>query len=170
MVLRFAVLGGLGFGILGIFPFGFSGFFISGALGGFFLALPLRNVWVIISRTVLMSLGFGVGSIAGFFVVMTVWDPVGIALIGICGGAAGGMSLGISTRKLPGILLLTLIGTVGFGAGAWVYSVLSNALYGSAGNLILPQWSLFVLNSVSGAIGGASLGATLGFLQRRSSG
>lgn len=170
MVLRLAVLGGIGFGILGIFPPGFSGFFISGALGGFFLGLPSRNARVIISRTVLTSLGFGVGSIAGFFVVLNISDAMGLTLVGICSGAAGGALVGVSTKRLLSILLFALVGAVGFGVGAGFYSALPEAFYRLDRGFELPEWSFFVTSSIGGAIGGASLGATLGFLQRRSSG
>jgi len=165
----FALLGAFGFaiggGIGGTIWFALDaphlGFAIMGGVGGAVLGLALK-AW---KRAYLLALasaiGFDAGFLAGFFIVLTLWDPTyrGL-LIGAIGGLVGGGALGLlALRDWNRAGILALASALGFGIaveGTWkVFRGLAPQVL--SGTMGLATW---------GAIGGASLGAALGYLSK----
>lgn len=196
-VMRFVVLGAIGFGIgwaiAGFFNSGFIAitapmfppgrgaelppwwatwppylsWFFAGACGGAGLGLALRSWKRVAALAVAGSVGFGVGNFF-FFVLAFLFGlrPVGVAM-GI--GLFGGLMLGLALADWRKVVLLGLASMVGYGIGG----VIAAALRMPTG---LPfDWDqprlvllLYVLvQAMVGLIGGASLGAALGYLERR---
>lgn len=191
-VMRFVALGAVGFGIGGaiaaslvIDPFAPSlhalllfllGLLIIGTLGGGSLGLGLKD-W---RKAALLALGGAVGFGFGFFVALigliialSLGGPyihwpasfyIEYGLLGAFTGAVGGAVLGIALRNRRSILILALAGFVGFGIGDMVglpgiVEALQDLLAGERYNP-----GLFAITQ---AIGGASLGAALGYLESR---
>ena len=166
-----ALSGGIGFGIGGAIGgaiwFAFEvpqvGFAVLGAAGGVSLGLALEG-W---KRAVVLALagaiGFGVGFLIGFFIVLAVWEPMyyieGLFL-GAVGGSVGGASLGLALRNWRKAGLLALAGAVGFGVAVQVswdlFRDLNPVVLGGVMKLVI--W---------GIVGGGSLGAALGYLERK---
>jgi hypothetical protein len=141
--------------------------FFAGACGGAGLGLALGSWKRVAGLAVTGSLGFGVGSFF-FFVLAFLFGlrPVGVAM-GV--GLFGGVMLGLALADWRRVVLLGLASMVGFGIGG----AIAAALRMPAG---LPfDWdqpplllAVYVLvQGVVGIIGGASLGATLGYLEER---
>lgn len=85
-------------------------------------------------------------------------NAMGAGAAGVLVGAVGAAALGLSLWDPRKILLLSLAGAVGFGVGLVVKFFLEQTLQlGAVENVLL---------AVSGVIGGAALGATLGYLVR----
>jgi hypothetical protein len=148
-VLRFVVLGAIGFGvgwgIFGTIPVG-------GAVGGASLGLALKDV----RKAIILALLGGLGEllavlIVGINVVVFAgplisdypWKMAALA------GTMVGASLGIGFADWKRVVALAATGTVGFGVGG--------AIAGTS-----QSWFL-----VAGLIGGTSLGAALGYLEQR---
>ena len=199
-IVRFIIFGAVGFGIawtlLGAFGGGFpmagavglvlggaifSGdlpslllympvLSLGGAFGGAALGLAFKDFRRVVILAVLGAVGFFVGSfivVGLFFYLSFVQAGYGLleALSAAALGLVVGALLGLSLRSFRGILLLALMGLVGFGIGG----VIAAALQGFPS---LPSESVFpVQNAVFGAaegiIGGALLGAALGYLESR---
>jgi len=199
-VMRFIIFGAVGFGIawalLGAFGGGFplaggvglvlggaifSGdlpalllympvLSVGGAFGGAALGLVFRDFRRVVILTVLGALGFFVGSfivVALFFSLS--FMQVGYGLLEALSAAALGLVIGalfsLPLRSFRGTVILAWMGLVGFGIGG----VIAAALQGFPSQ---PSESFFpvqsaVFGAVEGIIGGASLGAALGYLETR---
>lgn len=123
-VLRFIVLGAVGFGIgwaipavVGaIIPEAFFAwtYFFSGAVGGAVLGLPLGDWKRVATLTLASFLGFGVGFYFSMVAVLLLGLLPNIeAGIGMVGGAA----LGLVFEDLKRVALLALAGFASFGIG-----------------------------------------------------
>ena len=169
-IAKFALLGAFGFGLgwaiggaLLVLEEPYLGFPISGAIGGASLGLALRGWRKVGILALACAVGFGLGLLAAFFIVLAVWEPPGHVeglFLGAVGGALGGASLGLTFRSWRKAGFLTLAGALGFGIAGQV------------------SWDLFrgsdasVVGAVSkvaiwGLVGGAFLGAALGYLEKR---
>ncbi len=146
-VVRFAGLGAIGFGI-GVVVAG-AGFLIpvGGAIGGAALGLALEDRSKAVSLALLGALGATLGVILTFVGGSAVWDSP--ATMAVVIGAVIGASLGLAFLDLKRIVALAMAGGVGFGLGGTI-----------AGD---SPYSLLAM----GIIGGALLGATLGYLEQR---
>lgn len=199
-VMRFVIYGAVGFGIgwavLGVlgggFPMAgavgtvlggaiFSGdlpalllytpvLSLGGAFGGAVLGLALKDFRRVVILAVLGAVGFFVGSfiVVGLFFSLS-FMQVGYGLLEALSAAALGLVvgavLGLTLRSFRGILLLALMGLVGFGMGGLIAATLQGfPLQPSEG---LPSLQTAAFGAVEGIIGGASLGAALGFLEGR---
>ena len=131
--MRFVLLGAVGFGIGGAIT-GASGdamplgFFVMGALGGASLGLATRDKQGIATFALTGALGFGLGFVVAIAIVLLVWDPFGNWFIGAVGGLVGGSSLGVNLRTWGRIVLLAVVGTLGFGIGWGAVDDLSKPL------------------------------------------
>ena len=164
----FALLGAFGFGIGGAVGgtiwFAFDaphlGFAVLGGVGGAVVGSALleeRNRMVLLALA--SAMGFDVGFLAGFLIVLTLWEPTySRLLIGALGGLVGGGALGLlAWRDWKRAGILALASALGFGFGMETTWKLFQGLMPQvlSGTLGLATW---------GAIGGASLGTTLGYL------
>lgn len=169
-IAKFTLWGAIGFGVGGAiggavwvaFDTPQLGFPILGTIGGASLGVSLKDG----KRTMLLALagaiGFGVGFLTGFFIVLTIWKPVHIEglFLGAVGGTVGGASFGLVLRNWVKAGLLALAGAVGFGIAVQaVWDILRG---------LSPQvlWGSITL-AIWGIIGGAFLGAALGYLEKR---
>jgi hypothetical protein len=169
-MIRFVVLGAIGFGIAGaigsplitFLPGGVALLLwplVGGALGGASLGLALKDVRRVVNLALLGTLGLFVGAFAGlvlgsFFSYPTV--PIAAIV-----GAVVGASLGVAFRDWRTILGLTVAGVVGFSIGYLPadfirFSIPIIRQLGQAGSI-----------AIAGVIGGAALGVTLGYLESR---
>lgn len=168
-VIRFALFGALGFGVgaaietfitltLYMFvPFPLS-FLVIGAVGGASLGLAMKDIRKTVVLAILGALGFIVGvltatTIASFF------DYASL-LLGAIAGMVIGAAVGLAFRSLRRIAVLAAAGGVGFGVGL------------AAGDLLrasMPMVRGVGSIAVAGIIGGAVLGAALGYLESRRS-
>jgi hypothetical protein len=118
--------------------------------------------------------GFGLGflvAIIGLVCALLVGGPyrhwpasyyTDYGLLGAITGAVGGAALGVALRNKKGTLALALAGFIGFGIGDMlglpgIVEILQGLLTGER-----PNPGLFAITE---AIGGASLGAALGYLE-----
>lgn len=168
--------GAVGFGIGGAFGgaiwFEFElpqfGFAILGAVGGASLGLKSSG-W---KRAGLLALfgaiGFGVGLLIGFFIVLTIWEPPHVEkfFIGAVGGAIGGASLGFTLRNWGKAGLLALAGAIGFGVSMQT-RLDSQILDGFLSTQMPYMLAGTTMLAICGVIGGAFLGAALGYLEKR---
>ena len=131
------------------------------------MGLAMRDRRKIIALALLGALGFTVGSFVALIVAFVGLVPssesgaieaMGAGAAGVLGGAVGGASLGVTFWDWRRISILTLAGAVGFGVGLIAEFFLRETLEVgmNAGDLLL---------SAAGVIGGASLGAALGYLE-----
>ncbi len=155
-IARLALFGVIGFGIPAgisfVVPSFLVTFIIEGAFGGLVLGLALKKDNRKVAALVLLgAVGFGSGSLIGFSSSWIEGEPVLAALVfGSVTGVIGGEFLGLalwSWRKMMG---LAIAGAIGFGLGAIIVD--------SA------RFSLWMI--LMAIIGGACLGATLGFLEK----
>ena len=170
------MFGAVGFGIGGAiggaiwfqFELPQFGFAILGAVGGAFLGYT-SNGW---GRAGLLALfgaiGFGVGLLIGFFIVITIWEPPYVEkfLVGAVGGAIGGASLGLTLRNWGKAGLLAPAGAIGFGLS------MQTRLDSHILDEFFPTQMPYMLAgatilAICGIIGGAFLGAALGYLERK---
>lgn len=169
---RLVVSGTLGFGIGGAiggaiwvaFDAPHLGFAIFGALGGVSLSLSLADWKATILIAVACAVGFDIGFLLPFFISLVIWEPMygqGLFLGGI-GGAIGGVSLGLSMKEWRKTWLLALAGAIGFGIAAQAFW---DILRGLVPHVL---WGAITL-AIWGIVGGASLGAALGYLEKRKS-
>lgn len=169
-VIRFVVIGAVGFGIAGatasLIAFHLLegvglllGPLIGGAVGGASLELDLKDFRGVLILALLGALGLTFGIIAGLS-LGSVFNYSAVAKAAIV-GAVVGASLGVAFKDWRTIVALVVAGAVGF----------------SVGNLAdLIRYSIPIIGTdlgeavgivITGIIGGASLGATLGYLEYR---
>ena len=136
--------------------------FLAGACGGAGLGLAHRSWKRVIVLALVGSLGFGVG----FFLFFVLAFLFGFPLVSVGMGALGGILLGLALAGWRGAVLLGLAGMVGFGVGGAVATALGMPVLGVDWDQP-PLWLvLYVLvQAMVGLIGGASLGAALGYLE-----
>ena len=161
-VMRFVVLGAVGFGMGGaigtfLFPFGIL---LGGAVGGAALGLALRDF-----RRVGILAGLGaLGLLVGVFAALTLGagflNYAAVPIAAIVGAVVAAL-LGAAFRDWRTILVLAVAGAVGFGAGYWLIQFMRVSIpilrqLGEGGSIV-----------ITGIIGGASLGAALAYLENR---
>jgi hypothetical protein len=186
-VMRFVIFGAVGFGIgwaiagtmlgaVGVdggFAFATGAFFFmgtfpayvfGGAIGGASLGLALKNRRKVADLALMSAVGMFFGSIIAFAIGLFVSNgeyaplrAVGEAALGMALGAGIGLALG-SWRATA---ISALAGFVGFGIGAMI----ATTLLGSQPPPAL--WQDVLVQAIEGLIGGASLGAALGYLESR---
>ena len=170
-VMRFVVFGAVRFGIGGAI-YGPSSFLLpgivavllallaGGAVGGASLGLSLKDFRQVLILAVLGALGLTVGVFAGLIIGSSFFNYSEVA-IGAIVGAVVGASLGVPFLDWRTIVALVVAGAVGFGVGVPVGDDLPASfpiLRGPAGAESY---------AIAGLIGGASLGAALGYLEHR---
>ena len=193
-VMRFVILGAVGFGIgwavAGFLTSGFLAitlprfqppsppppwwvtwpsqlaYFLGGACGGAALGVAI-GVWKrLVALAVAGFLGFGLGGFL-FFVIAFLFGlhPVGVAAgMGLFGSVLLGLTFGDRKR----VVLLGLTGMVGFGVGGAIAAALGMpplTFDWEQPPLLLVLY--VVVQAMVGLIGGASLGAALGYLEHR---
>jgi hypothetical protein len=139
-------------------------YFLGGALGGAALGAAIGTWKGVLTLALAGAVGFGVGNIL-FFVVAFLF---GFPLVSVGMGALGGILLGLALADWRGVVLLGLSGMVGFGVGEGIATALGMSPFAFDWEQP-PLWQmLYVLvQGMVGIIGGASLGAALGYLERR---
>ncbi len=163
---KFAIFGSIGFGIgltiiavIRIEPF-LVGLFLPGAVGGASLGLALggwRKAWPL---ALAGAIGFGGGrALTIIFAFTFEWYGIGFqAIMGAIIGAIGGLSLGIALKNLAWARFLTVAGAIGFSIGYVAYrQIIDQQILGVPPHLFI----------IWGIIGGAFLGAALGYLEKR---
>jgi hypothetical protein len=195
-VMRFVLFGAVGFGIgLAVAGFFNSGFiaitapmfppgrgaeppswwislmpylswFFAGACGGAGLGLAIGTWKRVLALVVAGLLGFGLGAFL-FFVIAFLFGlhPVGVAA-GM--GLFGGVILGLTFGDWKWVALLGLAGMVGFGVGGAIAAAMGMpplTFDWEQPSLLLVLYVL--VQAMVGLIGGASLGAALGYLEQR---
>jgi hypothetical protein len=138
--------------------------FFAGACGGGVLGLALRSRKRVVALAVTGALGFGVG----YFVFFVLAFLFGFSQVGVGMGALGGMMLGLALADWKGVVLLGLAGMVGFGVGGAIAEALGMSVLGIDWEQPPLLLVLYVLvQGMVGVVGGASLGAALGYLEGR---
>ena len=174
-VMSFVVSGALGFGLGWVVVGSFAltapmwPYFLAGACGGAGLGLALGDRKRIAVLALAGSLGFGLGSLLEIVVAVYTFGIVLGGVTGMVGGAALGLVLGGWRRTV----VLGLVGFVGFGLGETVVLYLQPLVLDFSVDWARsppPLWRLASVEAIGGLIGGASLGAALGYLERRRSG
>ena len=137
---------------------------LGGAFGGAALGAAIGAWKRVVTLAVAGAVGFGVGNFL-FFVLAFLF---GFPLVSAGMGALGGILLGLALADWRGVVLLGLAGMVGFGVGEAIANCLGYAPFAFDWEQP-PLWQmLYVLvQGMVGIIGGASLGAALGYLERR---
>src|SRR5215212_461873 len=175
-MMMFVLLGAFGFGVGGaICAYWFPvGVLLGGALGGAMLGLAFKDWGRVVSLAVLGLMGLVAGLSAGIGLMILSAKLLGldsealggtlmIATVGAGVGALLGLALGGSRM----IGALAAAGAVGFGAGAWLSQLISQSIPTLSQ---LGEGESFVINLATiGVIGGAFLGAALGYLESRES-
>jgi hypothetical protein len=85
-------------------------------------------------------------------------------LWGAFGGAIVGAALGLAFWDWKRVFVLTLSGAVGFGAGTVLGVFLLRAVFG--GDFMAGTTGTIILYAITGVVGGALLGGSLGYLER----
>jgi hypothetical protein len=146
---------------------------LGGAFGGAGLGLAIGSWKRVVALTVAGGVGFGLSLFVFFIVAFLSGLPgVGVA-IGV--GLFGGVVLGLTFGDWKRVVLLGVGGLVGFGIGGAIAAALGMpvALYPFFVEFIeLWQAPMLLLQhllvqAMVGLIGGASLGAALGYLEQR---
>jgi hypothetical protein len=169
-VLKFVIVGAVGFGIGGaigsplirFLPGGVAlllWLLVGGAVGGASLGLALKDRRRIVVLALLGALGLFVGVMAGL-ILGSFFNYSTVPIAAIVGTVVGAL-LGVAFRDWRTILALAVAGAVGFSVGNLAEFVrLSVPIIGTdlgeAGSI-----------AITGTIGGASLGAALGYLEHR---
>ncbi len=158
-LIQFILFGAVGFGIGGILPLPLN-VLIGGAVGGAALGLALKDTERVVILAVLGELGLILGVMAGLGISHYFFRSSEVPVM-VMVGAVVGASLGAAFLEWRTIVALAVAGAVGFGVGSWPwlslgFSMIIRQLLGAAGSI-----------AVAGLVGGASLGATLGYLQYR---
>ncbi len=154
-VIRFVILGAAGFGITGaisasnmvspvLAPFSFL-------FGGAALGLALSDWRKVAILAPLGALGLTLGIATG---LSFTYSEVPIATVA---GAVTGASLGLGLGDWRWVVTLGVVGGLGFGVGLLVGTALPTSL---------PERMNYTI-TVGGVLGGASLGAALGYLEKR---
>jgi hypothetical protein len=137
------------------------GFPILGAIGGASLGVALKDGKRAMLLALAGAIGIGIGFLTGFFTVLTIWEPVHVEglFLGAVGGSLGGAAFGLALRSWRKAGLLSLAGAVGFGVAVQAFWYMLRGLE--------PQvlWGAITL-AVWGIVGGAFLGAALGYLEK----
>lgn len=196
-LIRFAILGAVGFGagwaiaavLLVNETFRPWAFFVGGACGGATLGLALGD-W---KRTAVLTLAGTLGCGAAFYLSLVAVDFVlwldvspystygKYALVslylfvftGPAVGMFGGTALSLTFGDWKKSTILTLVGLVGFGVGESIADALQSPLFGAflySQQALLqgaPMWTNALDEAIRGAVGGASLGAVFGYLEKR---
>jgi len=168
-VMRVVILGAIGFGIGGAtasliaFRLGTGGVLlgplIGGAVGAASLGLALKDFRRALILALLGAPGLAVGIMAGLS-LGSFFNYSAVAIAAIV-GAVVGASLGVAFKDWRTILALAVAGAVGFSVGNLaayftLFSVPIVRQLDEAGSI-----------AITGTIGGASLGAALGYLESR---
>ena len=166
---KFAIFGAIGFGIgltiiavIGNAPL-LVGLFLPGAVGGASLGWALggwKKAWPL---ALAGAIGFGGGRALTIILAFAFdWYGIGFqAIMGAIMGAIGGLSLGIALKNLAWTRFLTLAGAIGFSIGYVTYiQIIERQIPGVPTHLFI----------IWGIIGGAFLGAALGYLEKRRAG
>ena len=178
----FVVLGAVGFGVGGTiagacWPLAFitSGasallFVLSGAVGGASLGLALGDRVRTRILALLGTLGFTLGGIVALVIafgyISGSADYSTRGVMGMFGGAIVGASLALAFGDWQRrIVVLTSAGGVGFGAGAVIGTFALQGMFGE--DFLVGTSGTIVLYAITGIVGGASLGASLGYLEHR---
>jgi hypothetical protein len=172
--MRFIVLGAVGFGVggaiagacwpLAVVTRGASAllFILSGAVGGASLGLALgdrtRAIWLALLGILGFALGGLVALVIGFGFLSGSEEYGTRGMMGIFGGAIVGASLALAFGDWNRVIVLASAGAVGFGAGVVIGAFALQEMFGE---------SFLVGYATTGTIGGASLGAALGYLENR---
>jgi hypothetical protein len=180
-ILRFVIFGAVGFGVCGAIALALSllwaGIFslfalavlfvlavlIAGAVGGASLGLALNDSRLTAllalygAGGMLLGLPIG-GSLASYF------NNSELYIAAIAGAMIGGL-LGVALGDLPTILTLAVAGAVGFGVGYFAGDLLraSVSIFREGGEIVGQIGSI----TTAEVVGGASLGAALGYLESR---
>jgi hypothetical protein len=85
--------------------------------------------------------------------------------MGVVGGAIIGASLALAFGGWERIIVLSLAGGVGFGAGVVIGTFALQGMFGEG--FLVGTLGTIILYAITGIIGGASLGAALGYLEHR---
>jgi ABC-type Fe3+-siderophore transport system permease subunit len=86
-------------------------------------------------------------------------------MMGIFGGAMVGASLALAFGDWKRIIVLTLAGAVGFGVGVVIGVLALQGMFGE--DFLVGASGTIILYAITGIIGGATLGAALGYLENR---
>jgi hypothetical protein len=180
-IMRFVVLGAVGFGLggaiagacwpLAVLTSGASAllFILSGAVGGASLGLALGDRATTTRLALLGILGYFLGGIVALVIALgflSASEEYGTrGMMGVSGGAIIGASLALTFGAWERIIALALAGAVGFGAGVLIGVFVLKGIFG--GEFLVGVWGTIVLYAITGTIGGASLGAALGYLEKR---
>jgi hypothetical protein len=166
IVAKLAIFGAIGFGIgltiiavIEVEPW-LVGLFLPGAIGGLSMGWALKNWKKSWPLAIAGAIGFGSGRALTIILAFTFsWYGIGFqAVMGAIMGAIGGLSLGIALKKPSWAGFLTLAGAIGFSVGYVAYrQMLDQQILGGATHLFI----------IWGIVGGALLGAALGFLEKR---
>ncbi len=175
----FAIAGGVGLPMFGaIFSEDFPAliryaliFSVGGAVGGAALGLGLRDGRKAAGMALLGAVGFLFGSfiVTGLYFFFSFFFGAGYGFLEVVSAATLGLvlgaALGLALRSWKSTALLALIGLVGFGIGGLIAAALQGfPLQPMEGP---PSWQSVVSGAIEGLIGGASLGAALGYLEQR---
>ncbi len=148
-------------------------YFFAGACGGAGLGLAIGG-W---KRAVALAVAGGVGFGVSFFLFFIVAFLFGLGSVGLAMGIGlfGGVVLGLAFADWKWVVLLGLAGMVGFGIGGAIAAALGMpfAIYPflvdfaefQGAPLLLVQHVL--VQAMEGLVGGALLGAALGYLEKR---
>jgi hypothetical protein len=146
---------------------------LGGACGGAGVGLAIGG-W---KRVVILAVAGGVGFGLSFLFFFILAFLFGLSTIGVAMGVgmSGGVMLGLTFGDWMRVAALALAGLVGFGIGGAIAAALQTpfAIYPFFVDFVeLGQAPLFLLqhllvHAMVGLIGGASLGAALGYLEKR---
>jgi fucose permease len=158
-VLRFVVLGAVGFGLVGVIPLPLN-VLIGGAVGGASLGLALKDWRRVVILALLGEVGLIVGVFAGLALGSFFFNYSEVPIVAMV-GAVVGASLGAAFGDWRTIVALAVAGAVGFSVGnlpadSLRFSIPILRQLGEGGSIV-----------IIGIIGGASLGAALGYLEQR---
>jgi hypothetical protein len=195
-VIRFVVFGVAGFAIgwsitailLVTGTFRPWAFFVGGMCGGAALGIACwdwkRAAVLTLAGALGCGVGFHISLLAADFIFWLSIAPRSMLRVMLVGflmflftgpvvGMFGGAALGLTFGNWKRTVVLTLVGLVGFSVGEEIAAVFQPHLFGSFlySQLALsqgpPLWVHALDQAIRGAIGGASLGAALGYLQQR---
>lgn len=164
-VARYALFGALGFGIgeaietlvtlylYMLVPFPFS-FLVAGAVGGASLGVAMKNRRNTIVLAILGALGFTLGAFA-VAVIGSFFNYDALLPMGATFGVMVGASVRVAFRNLRRITVLAVAGGVGFSVGLAAGLFIRDSLPMARGVGLV----------VAAVIGGALLGAALGYLE-----